>query len=196
MKTIITWLKRAAMLSVTVAFAAAGLGANAATSLTLNDGDTLTGVYEDYEITIAAGATVTFNNATVTRASDNAAVVQTLGDATIILAEGSENSVAHTQTSGYAGAGISSAAGHTLTIDGTGSLVVQGGSGAAGIGANANTGSRCGNIVIADGTIVATGGEGASAIGAGYYESKCGDITIAGGNVTAKALANTSRDSS
>ena len=30
MKTIITWLKRAAMLSVTVAFAAAGLGANAA----------------------------------------------------------------------------------------------------------------------------------------------------------------------
>ena len=179
------------MLSVTVAFAAAGLGANAATSLTLNDGDTLTGVYEDYEITIAAGATVTFNNATVTRASDNAAVVQTLGDATIILAEGSENSVAHTQTSGYAGAGISSAAGHTLTIDGTGSLVVQGGSGAAGIGANANTGSRCGNIVIADGTIVATGGEGASAIGAGYYESKCGDITIAGGNVTAKALANT-----
>jgi len=191
MKTIITWLKRAAMLSVTVAFAAAGLGANAATSLTLNDGDTLTGVYEDYEITIAAGATVTFNNATVTRASDNAAVVQTLGDATIILAEGSENSVAHTQTSGYAGAGISSAAGHTLTIDGTGSLVVQGGSGAAGIGANANTGSRCGNIVIADGTIVATGGEGASAIGAGYYESKCGDITIAGGNVTAKALANT-----
>ena len=128
------------MLSVAAAFFAAGLGANAATGLTLNDGDTLTGVYEDYEITIAAGATVTLDGATITRASDNAAVVQTLGDATIILAEGSENSVAHTQTSGYGGAGISPAVGHTLTIDGTGSLTVQGGWGAAGIGATRTRG--------------------------------------------------------
>ena len=34
--------------------AALCLGANAATQLTLNDGDTLQGVYQDYEITIAA----------------------------------------------------------------------------------------------------------------------------------------------
>ena len=166
------------------------LCANAATELTLNDGDTLTGVYEDYEITIAAGATVTFNNATVTRTNDNAAVVKTLGDATIILAPGSVNSVTHTKTDGYAGAGISPAVNYTLTIDGSGSLTVQGGCGSAGIGANSNYGS-CGNIVIAGGTIVATGGEGGSGIGAGYYDCKCGDITISGGNVTASVLKST-----
>ena len=44
-------------LAMAIVASATCLGATAATQLTLNDGDTLTGVYEDYGITIAAGAT-------------------------------------------------------------------------------------------------------------------------------------------
>lgn len=59
MKTIITWLKRAAMLSVMVAFAAAGLGANAATSSGLVHRWSFNGSLED----TVGGATAVTNGA-------------------------------------------------------------------------------------------------------------------------------------
>ena len=186
MKTIKTWLKRAAMLSVTVAFAAAGFGANAATGLTLNDGDTLTGVYEDYEITIAAGATVTFNGATITHTSGSGrAAIDCAGNATIVLAEGSVNGVTNTVNSCAA---IHPATNATLTIRGSGSLdAYSSGDYGAGIGAasarsNANP-YPCGNIVIEGGTITAQGGSCGAGVGAAAWSSPCGDITITGNAV-------------
>ncbi len=215
MKTIRTWLKRAAMLSVTVAFAAAGLGANAATSLTLNDGDTLTGVYEDYEITITAGATVTFNGATMTHTSGTAPAVDCLGDATIILAPGSVNAVTNT-VAGHSC--VRPAENATLTIRGSGTLTAAGGYNAAAIGSSqggacgsivieggtieafggttgAGIGSgnsgTCGSIVIDGGTVTAQGGDWSAGIGSAYYGT-CGDITISGGTVTAEVDRSTS----
>ena len=84
-------------------------------------------------------------------------------------------------------AGIYVPEGKTLTIRGTGSLTVTGGSGGgAGIGGNATGDANCGSIVISGGTIKATGGSGGAGIGLGY-SSGCvfGDITISGGTVTA-----------
>ena len=76
-----------------VAATAICLGANAATQLTLNNGDTLTGEYADATITIAAGATVTFDGVTVVNTSGSAPAVNCLGNATIILADGTVNAV-------------------------------------------------------------------------------------------------------
>ena len=218
MEKIRTWLKRAAMLSVTVAFAAAGFSANAATSLTLNDGDTLTGVCEDYEITIAAGATVTFNGATITHTSTTAPAVNCLGDATIILAPGSVNAVTNT-VRGYSCVRPTENA--TLTIRGSGTLMAAGGDKAAAIGSgnggtcgsivieggtiealggttgagigSGNSGT-CGSIVIDGGTVTAQGGDWSAGIGSAYYGT-CGDITISGGTVTAEVDRSSSSDS-
>jgi len=72
----------------------------------------------------------------------------------------------------------------TLTIRGTGSLTVTGGSRGAGIGGNIE--GNCGSIVISGGTVEATGGQYGAGIGLGYsYECGLGDITISGGTVTA-----------
>ena len=183
-------------LAMAIVASATCLGANAATQLTLNDGDTLTGVYEDYGITIAAGATVTFNNATVTRTTGSDPAVRCYGDATIILAPGSVNSVDASATS-FAGICIyayssGSDTTNTLTIAGTGALTVLGGNQSAGIGGNGwNNSGYAGNIVIAGGTVTATGGEWAAGIGSGY-RSTCGNITISGGNVTANVDTTTS----
>ncbi len=187
----LNWRKFAALFMI--ATTAICSVANAATQLTLNDGDTLQGVYEDYEITIAAGATVTFNGASVTLTSGGPAV-RCAGDATIILAPGSVNSVDGSATS-YAGifnyAGDSDTV-NTLTIAGTGALTVLGGNQSAGIGSSQyNHGGYAGNIVIAGGTVTATGGEWAAGIGSGY-RANCRNITITGGTVTANVDTTTS----
>ena len=180
---------------LTICAAALCFCANAATQLTLNNGDTLQGVYEDYEITIAAGATVTFNNATVTRTTGSDPAVRCDGDATIILADGSVNSVDGSATS-YAGICIyghssGSDTTNTLTIAGTGALTVLGGNQSAGIGGNGwNNSGYAGNIVIAGGTVTATGGDYSAGIGSGY-RGTCGNITITGGTVTAEVDRST-----
>ena len=184
MKAHIRKLALAIMASVAAVFSA-----SAATQLTLNDGDTLQGVYEDYEITIAAGATVTFNNATVTHTSGSAPAVKCLGDATIILADGTVNSVDNSTINYYAG--IYPENNTTLTIAGTGALSVLGGKQGAGIGASAHSYGTAGNIVITGGTVTATGGEWAAGIGSAYYGT-CGNITISGGTVTANVKTATS----
>ena len=171
---------------LTICAAALCFCANAATKLTLNDGDTLQGVYEDYEITIAAGATVTFNGASLTNTTCNAPAVKCLGNATIVLAEGSDNSVVNMVD--YYSA-IYPAADATLTIQGSGSLYVAapgnnfknyGAAIGSYSGGGSNTGTPCGNIVISGGNITAVGGYCGAGVGACSYDAACGDITITG----------------
>lgn len=144
------------------------------------DGDVLTGT-TSYKVTIAAGATVTLKDVTVNNQ------IACSGDATIILADGSTNTVTASENAGIQIGGTG-----TLTINaetaGDGKLTVQGGDGAAGIGTSVN--GTGGNIVINGGTVNATAGFGAAGIGAGYgngtsSSNECGDITINGGTVIA-----------
>ena len=137
-------------------------------------------------IQIGNGAKVTLNGINIKL------YIDCLGDATITLADGSENTV---NVSSLYKAGIKvGPTDKTLTIDaetaGTGKLTVKGGGQAAGIGTNnADYGSVSGgNITINGGTVIAQGGDQAAGIGTGDSESgnnACGDITINGGTVTA-----------
>ena len=144
--------------------------------------DILTGTTSQL-ITIAAGATVTLKDAAVV---DNQ--IACAGNATIILADGSTNTVtAPSEKAGIQIGGTST----TLTINaetaGTGKLNVKGGDYSAGIGTNED--SAGGNIVINGGTVTATGGAYAAGIGTGPasqgHINTCGAITINGGTVTA-----------
>ena len=154
---------------------------------TAQDGETLTGTLAgNYKITIADGATVTLDRAIINgvNVSDYSwAGITCLGDATIILKDGTTNTVTGFN-SNYPGIQVSSEG--TLTIQGTGSLTASCSKndqygGGAGIGGN-NVGS-CGSIVIEGGSIIANGSLGAG-IGSGN-NAGCGDITISGGTVTA-----------
>lgn len=141
---------------------------------TASDGDVLKGTLVGGHVYIPDGATVTF------RGMDSKVFCQ--GSATIILADGTTNTVTGFQD-GYPGINVPS--GKTLTIKGTGSLNVEGYRGAAAIGGDFYQ-SACGNIVIEGGNITAYGGEYAAGIGSGgSIKCTCGDITITGGNVTA-----------
>ena len=154
--------------------------------VTLHDGDVLTGELSgEHKISIAAGATVTLNGARIPgrNVTDNSqspwAGITCLGDATIVLAEGTENYV-----KGYncyypgiqAGpAGATKAENSTLTISGTGTLTAETGlfnpgwdaleGLAAGIGGGRN--QTVGNIRIEGGTIIARGNEKGAGIGSG-----------------------------
>ena len=183
------------------------------------NGDVLTGTLkENVKISIADGATVTLDNVTINGANlgdFNWAGITCDGDATIILKDGSTNTVKGFN-SNYPGIQVSSEG--TLTIKGTGSLdassngmgagigggddincgniIIEGGnitatgsSYAAGIGSGG--GASCGAIEISGGTVTATGGDNAAGIGSGYGNSNsCGAITISGGSVTATGGAN------
>ena len=161
--------------------------------------ETLTGTLgANVKISIADGHTVTLDgvsiNASGTWTSGDYAGITCLGDATIILKDGSANTVKGFKVN-YPG--ISVPAGKTLTIQGetapgTGSLnassnaassdVISG----AGIGGHSST--SCGNIEIQGGNITATcTGKWGAGIGGGGYNSSvaCGYITISGGTVTA-----------
>ena len=151
--------------------------------LVIADGYIVTGyaVGLSCKVAVADGATVTLRDVENNGYLDGDPTcpgIRCIGDATIIL-EGN-----NTVTGGGTYAGIYVPEGNTLTIRGTGSLTVTGGSGGAGIGGNSE--GSCGSIVISGGTITATGGSGGAGIGLGY-SSGCvfGDITISGGTVTA-----------
>ena len=142
---------------------------------------------EKYKITIADGATVTLDRAIINgvNVSDYSwAGITCLGDATIILKDGTTNTVKGFN-SNYPGIQVSSEG--TLTIQGTGSLTASCSKndqygGGAGIGGN--IGGSCGSIVIEGGMITANGSVGAG-IGSGSSGGICGNITISGGTVTA-----------
>ena len=165
--------------------------------LTLQNGDAVTGLLDGkskssqrLRISIADGASVILKGVDIQGYNDNSfewAGLTCAGDATIILADGSENTVKGFYQD-YPGIFI--AEGKTLTIQGSGSLTAAGGgansSYGAGIGGAQNI--ACGNIVIEGGTVTATSGSNtgrAAGIGGGANAS-CGDISISGtANVTA-----------
>ncbi len=168
------------------------------TNYTAQNGDILSGTLDvanyPIKISIAAGATVTLNNLTINGVDDISypwAGITCEGDATIILADGSTNTV-----QGFDGhyPGIIVAEGKTLTIKGgtlgTGKLIASSHypspySYSAGIGGGDEV--NCGNITISGGTIIANGGAQGAGIGGGG-KGACGNITISGGNITSKCM--------
>ena len=165
--------------------------------VTVPAGMTLTGTLtENYMIQIPDGATVTLAGVTINGVNDancKWAGITCLGDATIILADNSVNSVKGFYKE-YPGIFVPE--GKKLIIQGgdTGSLTASpfdGGttsSFAAGIGGTFH--GSCGAIEIQGGTITATGGFHCAGIGSGMplgtgNDANWGDITITGGTVTA-----------
>jgi len=144
---------------------------------------TLTGTLaNNVRISIASGAIVTLNGVTIegkNYVGCKWAGLECLGDATIILADGTTNTVKGFHESQP---GISVNGTHTLTIQGNGTLNASSNGKGAGIGGGWN--QDCGSIVIDGGVINATGGEGAAGIGGGFT-STCDNITINGGSITA-----------
>ena len=175
--------------------------------ITIQDGQIVTGTLaRNVKISIAPNATVTLRDANISclsRGSEYAGITCD-GDATILL-EGNNtvlggilNAWTDEGLTGYGNyPGIFIPKGHTLTINGTGSLVAKYGGPeeyaqyAAGIGGCGYEEWSCGNIVILGGTIYAYGGSGCPGIGSGCkwrddgWEADCGDITISGGIVYA-----------
>jgi len=146
----------------------------------------ITGETSSNQITIENGATVTLSNVKISNA---AWCILCNGDATIILADGTTNTLtcttSHSEHDYNTDPALWVGDNATLTIQGTGTLNAQGGEGCAAIGGGWNNGDKtCGNIVIEGGIINATGGVNAAGIGADYH-GKCGNITITGGTITA-----------
>ena len=156
---------------------------------TAQNGDILSGkLNKEVSISIADGATVTLDGVNINgnggwNKGDYAGLTP-LGDATIILKDGSENIVKGFYEN-YPG--IFAAYGKKLTIQGTGKLEASSNGSGAGIGGKYNT--RCGEIEIQGGTITATGGTAGAGIGAGGGSypniSYCNNITITGGTIKA-----------
>ena len=152
---------------------------------TATDGMTITGTLStNVKISIDPGATVTLDNVSIIGTNDvYYAGLTCLGDATIILKDGSTNFI-----KGFFEnyPGIEVPPGSTLTIKGgvagTGSLNASSNGYAPGIGGGYDR--DCGNIEIQGGHITAIGGSTAAAIGAGC-DAGCGTITISGGNIIA-----------
>ena len=148
--------------------------------VTAQNGDVLTGTTSEYKVTIAGGATVTLSGVTISTGAANSHCIKCAGTATIILAEGTTNTL--TCTGNYSTALRPGGTGTTLTIQGTGTLKAQSGEKSAGIGAVSDAGgggtASCGDIVIEGGTIEAKGGSYSAGIG-GTWDRSCGSITIA-----------------
>ena len=151
---------------------------------TAENGDVLTGTLgANVQISIANKATVTLDGVIINGTNTDGyfwAGITCLGDATIILKEGTTNTVKGFR---WEYPGIYIPEGNTLTIQGEGSLNVSS-NGGAGIGAGESTPIHCGNIVINGGNITATGGDNSAGIGGGNY-GQCGNIRITGGYVIA-----------
>jgi hypothetical protein len=148
------------------------------------NGDVLKGtLVKNVKISIAAGATVTLAGMNITGVDNPQyewAGITCLGDATIILKDGSTNTVKGFKAN-YPGI-QAGPTGKTLTIKGTGSLTASSYGGGAGIGGGYLI--ACGNIEIQGGTVTAKGGNNGAGIGSGVSAS-CGTITISGGTVSA-----------
>lgn len=155
------------------------------------DGDVLTGTLgEHYKISVADGATVTLNNATIDLYDElytslKCAGIELLGDATLILSGTNKISPQHKRCPA-----IRVLADKTVTIDAVNDSAVldltRNSLTGGGIGGGDNLGD-VGNIIINKGTINVNGGSQAAAIG-GSRGSNCGTITINGGTINANAV--------
>lgn len=160
----------------------------------VGDSMTLTGKLAiNAKICIADSATVTLNGVTIEGKNEWPlfwAGITCLGNATIILADGSENVVTGFYHD-YPGIQVGSE-GTTLTItgesDGTGKLTASSHGVGAGIGGYKSDFSF-GDIVISGGNVTASSNGGAG-IGSAY-DSKFGSITITGGTVSASSKFGT-----
>ena len=139
------------------------------------------------KITIANNATVTLSNVNISgvnNASYSWAGITCEGNATIILADGTTNTVKGFYEE-YPGIFVPQD--YTLTIKGetagTGSLGASSNGFGAGIGGG-YYGASCGNITIKGGNITATGGKYCAGIGSSHNNS-CGNIIISGGTINA-----------
>ena len=182
--------------------------ANVNSDITVGDGAILTGTLDgetqSYMITIAAGATVTLDDVTINGVwgweneyGDDGeyyswAGLTCLGDATIILKDGTTNTVKGFYEN-YPGIYVPESS--TLTIqggaEGTGSLEASSNGFGAGIGGGFDI--SCGNIRIEGGNVTANGGGSAAGIGGGgnlNWGTCCGTVTISGGTVTANGGEN------
>ena len=155
----------------------------------IQNGETVTGTLgSKVKISIADGATITLSGITI-KGEDNEAYnwagLTCLGDATIVLADDTENTVGRFYQ--YL-PGIFIPENKTLTIEGSGTLNVctsdniHDKEGAAAIGGHKS--ADCGNIVIKGGIINAKANPWAPGIGCGYGKSG-GYIRIEGGVVNA-----------
>jgi hypothetical protein len=163
--------------------------------VTLRDGDTATGTMTGHQLLIEDGATVTLSDASVTApAGSGYGAICCLGDATIILADGTTNTAQSGDGNDYAA--VSVPEGKTLTIRGgsagTGKLVanaiVSGGTGGnarAGIGGKISASANGGNLIIEGGVIEATGSRDGAGIGSAS-DARFGEIEIKGGTVSAQ----------
>ncbi len=155
----------------------------------LYDGHILTGTGgANTHVIIKDGATVTLSGVTITDITNDWhhmwAGITGEGDATIVLADGTMNTV---KGGNHNFSGITVPQNKTLTIQGSGTLYASSNGSAPGIGAAY---SACGHIVINGGTIIATGGNGSAGIGSGSYEKRtCGNITITNGVTSIIATA-------
>jgi hypothetical protein len=154
---------------------------------TATDGMTITGTLAaNVKVSIADGATVTLDGVTIGGDGNENykwAGLNCLGDATIILKDGTENTVRGFNPF-YPG--IHVPAGSRLTItggtEGNGRLIATSTGYGAGIGGGYEI--HCGNIDIQGGNIRAMGAIYAAGIGGGL-DAICGNITISGGTVMA-----------
>ena len=154
------------------------------------DGDVLTGT-TGYSIQIAADATITLSDVTITNYQKSP--IECLGNATINIEDGSVNTLKESDedSESYARPALAfGPSGTTLTINGnTGRLNAIGGRFSPGIGCRASSGAYGGLII--NGGIISVYGNGATythGIGAtdiNNHGPSCGDITINGGTISA-----------
>ena len=146
---------------------------------TAQDGDVLTGTMPKGLGVLIADPDAKVKLLNVSIDNSNGRGIFCDADVTIILAG------TNTISGGYYCSGIEIADENTLTIKGSGSLMVTGSDEAAAIGSGVN--ATCGNITIEGGTITAIGGDDAAGIGSGAGSSaSCGNISI-GGSATVTA---------
>ena len=160
--------------------------------ITLQDGDVVMGTLEgNHQVLIADNATVWLAGVTIN--STEYSAIRCLGSATIILEDGTTNTLT-TNKMDMSGikTGTMAGDGHTtLTIRGnTGSLTaIASGYYGSGIGGTGTNVYRCTNITIEGGIINAKGGLFSAGIGTDYWTKDTGHgsgtITISGGTVTA-----------
>ena len=156
------------------------------------DGDVLTGT-TGYSIQIAADATITLSNVTITNWRKSP--IQCLGNATINIEDGTVNTLRDSDEDSYSYGRPALAfgpSGTTLTINGnTGRLIAIGGRLSSAIGCRDNR-VAYGGLIINGGVISAHGNSsytsGIGAVGTDdSHGSSCGDITINGGTINAAA---------
>ena len=201
-------LKFFSMLALLLAIGQGARAYDARYNINTNGGNVVVGAIQDVfiegtgqptsnQILIKGGGTVTLSNVNISNVDY---CIECSGNATIILEDGSVNTLtstgdySHDLNYGNHPALRVGSSGSTLTIKGgplgTGILNANGSANHAAIGGGSYYSEHtCGNIRIEGGVINARGGEWAAAIGSDRYhndkKSTCGDITITGGTVTA-----------